>query len=263
MSLLTEATIDWSKADLWGPPRPVRPLGVRDLLVGVGLILLAQLLATGVGLWQVRTGAASTVADVTTDPVVLVSGLVLLWAAFIGSPALTARRLREPMLKVIAFGKASAKAVLWGVGIGLALRAGSIGVGILAEKSGMAVGENSSWLTSVDSTAVLVLLVVGAAFIGPVMEELFFRGLALRAVLASRLVPAQARTLLAVVLSSALFGVSHFTSADAAGLFVIVQTGLLGALFAVLALRDGLTKPIAAHVAFNTSGVILLLLGVA
>lgn len=260
---MAEAAVDWSKADLWGPPRIARrAFGLRYVLLGVALIVAAQVAATAIGLWQVNTGQVESVAEVTSSPAVLVGGLLLLWAAFAGAPALASVRLRVPMRELIVMGRPTAKAVLWGVGIGLVLRASSIGVGAAAEAAGMPVGENSSWLTAVQSPAVVVLLVLGAAFIGPAMEEIFFRGLALRAVMSSRRVPQRARTAAAVVLSSTLFGLAHFTSADGAGLFVIVQTGILGALFAVLALRDaGLTKPIAAHVAFNASGVIMLLMG--
>ena len=255
---MAEPPIAWDKADLWGPPRPRRAMGLRDLALGVVLVVLAQVLAAGIALWQVATGGTDGAEAIASSPSVLVGGLLLLWAAFAGTPLLVARRTGRKLGEVIGLRRPTAAAIAWGAGLGLALRGASSIAGWLAQSLGMPPAQNTSWLLQVESAAVVLVLMLGTAFVGPVMEEIFFRGLMLRSVLASERVPERAREAVAVVVSSVLFGLAHFTTADGPGLFVIAQTGLLGAIFAVVALRKGLTAPIAAHVVFNTTGVLVL-----
>jgi len=90
-------------------------------------------------------------------------------------------------------------------------------------------------------TVLLLLLAVGA----PIVEELFFRGLLLRALLARTPAPA------AVVGSALLFGLAHFEAVQFAGL------AAFGVVLAMLAWRTGrLTPGIGAHAAFNTVAVL-------
>ena len=88
---------------------------------------------------------------------------------------------------------------------------------------------------------VLVFLAVGA----PLVEELFFRGLLLRALLGRMPVP------FAVVVSSVLFGLAHFEAVQLGGLVAF------GIVLAVMASRtSGLGMSIGAHMAFNAAAVL-------
>jgi membrane protease YdiL (CAAX protease family) len=88
---------------------------------------------------------------------------------------------------------------------------------------------------------VLVLLAVGAPFV----EELYFRGLVLRSLLAQSPVP------VALVADGLLFGLAHYQLLQFAGL------ALFGVILAILAWRTGrLAAPVSAHVAFNTAAVL-------
>ena len=95
---------------------------------------------------------------------------------------------------------------------------------------------------TVPEIAILLLfLAVGA----PLIEELFFRGLLLRALLGRMPVP------LAVVLSSVLFALAHFEAVQFAGL------AAFGAVLAYLAWRTRrLGLSIGAHMAFNAAAVL-------
>jgi membrane protease YdiL (CAAX protease family) len=95
-----------------------------------------------------------------------------------------------------------------------------------------------------------ILLVVLLAVVGaPVVEELFFRGLAQRTLLARMATPA------AVAATSALFAATHFQPLQFAGLLVF------GVVAGVLAARtDRVAPAIAAHVGFNATAVAALLL---
>ena len=89
-----------------------------------------------------------------------------------------------------------------------------------------------------------LVVVVGA----PIVEELFFRGLFLRA-LQKRGLPDWA----SILISSAVFGAVHFQALQFVGLFAI------GVVLAVMAVRTGrLGMSIFTHVGFNASSVVLL-----
>ena len=96
-------------------------------------------------------------------------------------------------------------------------------------------------------TAATVLV---AGLIGPIVEELIFRGLFLGWL--QRLMPFW----LAALISSALFGLAHVQGAHA------ILAGLLGLVFAYLYRRAGsLWAPIAAHIANNVLAVVSVYAG--
>ena len=95
---------------------------------------------------------------------------------------------------------------------------------------------------------VLLFLLVGIG--APVVEELFYRGLLQRALIKRGLPP-----WLSVLLGAALFSAMHLEPLQFVGLF------LFGAVSGWLALRTRRLGPsIAAHVGFNTTTVVTLLL---
>jgi membrane protease YdiL (CAAX protease family) len=96
---------------------------------------------------------------------------------------------------------------------------------------------------SAEVVVLILFLVIGA----PLVEELFFRGLLLRSLLA-RFVP-----LLAIPLDAVLFGLAHFEPLQFAGLT------LFGVALAFLAWRtDRLGPSFGAHLAFNAAAVATL-----
>jgi uncharacterized protein len=111
------------------------------------------------------------------------------------------------------------------------------------------VGETAEELTEGATNAIgVVLLVVIVGLAAPVFEELFYRGLWLRAI------ERRAGTVAAVIGSSVLFGLVHFEPYDLPALIGF------GAITAVLTVRSGRLGPaIWAHVAFNLTAVVGLL----
>lgn len=94
---------------------------------------------------------------------------------------------------------------------------------------------------------VLLILIVGIG--APIVEEVFYRGLFLRALL-KRGLPVWA----AIAISSTVFGISHLQ------LLQLPALVLFGIAAGVLAVRSGrLGPPIAAHLAFNMVTVVALL----
>lgn len=95
--------------------------------------------------------------------------------------------------------------------------------------------------------ALLVLMVVVLA---PVAEELFFRGMALRAL------EARMARRVALVVSAAFFGLTHFQLLQLPALIMI------GLVCGWLAQRDGrLGRAVWAHVGFNATTIVILLAG--
>ena len=111
------------------------------------------------------------------------------------------------------------------------------------------VGETAEELTEGATDAVgVVLLVLIVGLAAPVFEELFYRGLWLRAI------ERRAGTAVAVIGSSVVFGLVHFQLYDLPALIGF------GAIAALLTVRTGRLGPaIWAHVAFNITAVVGLL----
>lgn len=152
---------------------------------------------------------------------------------------------------------------------GFAVNWGDVGWGLLGGVSALTISIAGSviWslLTSADQPSngdylptsdanvgkglVLLLLV---AVCTPIAEELFFRGLFLRAI------AKKWNTLLAVVISSVVFGSFHFTGESIGeGLFIVAVTALYGAVLALLVVfRNFRIGPsIVAHMVINGVGV--------
>ena len=107
-----------------------------------------------------------------------------------------------------------------------------------------------------------VVLVVGIVLVTPVVEELFFRGLMLRAL--DDALAAAGRAIagtVAVVVSSAVFVLLHtLPSGENVSVGLIVATLGVGVGCGILTLVTGrLGGAIVAHVVFNAIGVALLI----
>jgi membrane protease YdiL (CAAX protease family) len=119
-------------------------------------------------------------------------------------------------------------------------------VGIDAEE----VGKTAEALTDTATDAIgVVLLILVVAVAAPVFEELFWRGLWLRSL------ERRYGAFIAVVASGVLFGAIHFQPYDFPAL---AGFGIVAAVLTMVTGRLG--AAIWAHVAFNTTAVISLLL---
>jgi membrane protease YdiL (CAAX protease family) len=113
------------------------------------------------------------------------------------------------------------------------------------------VSADARALTSKATSPVLtVVLLVGVTVLSPVFEELFFRGLSMRAI-AKRFGPRWG-----IVLSALFFAFAHFQTLQFPGLF------MFGLVLGWLANRYGRLGPsIWAHIGFNVVAAVSLLLG--
>ena len=139
-----------------------------------------------------------------------------------------------------------------GFGVQIAANLALIPISLIADKGKAAqdVVQRLETATGLE----LTLIVLSAALVAPVVEEVLFRGLLLRALL--RRLPAVP----AVGLSALLFASAHLLDPGA----VLVLPGLLlvGIVSGILAVRSGdLSRPILLHVGFNVLVVVVALGG--
>lgn len=224
--------------------------GIGDAAAGLLLSLLLSVLVSSIALGVV---GEDDFEDLPLWGTALLQ--VPLWIALLGIP-LVATGLKGRRSLRLDFGFA----MRWtDVPIGLALGLGlQLAVGLVLQLVyplfGLdldRVGDSAEALTADATNGIGVAIVILIAAVGaPVFEELFYRGLFLRAV--------QRRfgDVVAVVLPALVFGLVHFQ------LFDLPALVLFGVAMGVVTLRVGrLGLAIWAHVAFNLTAVLSLLLG--
>jgi membrane protease YdiL (CAAX protease family) len=178
---------------------------------------------------------------------------VPLWAGLVGIPVLASRAKGRRSLAEDFGLRQRWSDIPLGVGVGLVAQIGlSIVVSVVYDLLGVdtdKVGESAERLTDAATDVIgVVLLIVIVAVAAPIVEELFYRGLWLRAV------ERRWGTTAAVLLSSFVFAAVHFQPYDFPALFGFALV------LAVLTVRTGRLGPaIWAHVVFNVTAVIGLL----
>ncbi|MCU1428882.1 MAG: putative metal-dependent rane protease [Actinomycetia bacterium] len=140
----------------------------------------------------------------------------------------------------------------WMLGGGLVL-GGALGL-FLAPLSSLAGGKEQAVVQQLNNSSgpKLVVLAIGAGAIAPIVEELLFRGLLLRALLRRVQAPA------AVAISATAFGLVHVLLDPSIG-SVVALPGLtaVGMVSGVLAVRSGdLSRSIFLHAGFNALAIL-------
>jgi hypothetical protein len=221
------------------PLAPAPRWGMPDILLGLLAWLLLQI------------AGVLAISLFTSDAAVLsIGGLAASWVGMVGYLVFISRRKGYRSLAVdFGFRFQWIDPVL-GFGIGLAtLFASAIVRVIIASLFSEAPEGNAERIFGAvqDNKVALVVLALMAAIGAPLVEELFFRGLALRAI--SR----RLGDVAAVLGSSLIFAVLHFqggTTASVLGLFLGIL--IYGLVFAVTARLSGRLGPsVFAHMTIN------------
>lgn len=264
---------DLAIADAGTPTERSSTWGIRQVVGGLLIGFLAStvfsiiaLVAVIVTRLDLTTGAADLTNQVlqqatalATDPVIVVAGLLGLWVGLLGAPLWATYRKGAHSLAIDFWFRFNwVHDIPLGIGLALVLRVVETGIATLAEALGVPVSEMSNGQFMSDQTlAATLVLGLFVAVGAPIVEELFFRGLALQA-FSRRFGPA-----IGVVVSSLLFGLMHLQGFTAGSAVIVTVTGLLGAAFAIVTLKAGRLGPaVIGHVAFNGSAVLVTLLGV-
>ena len=232
------------------PPPPYEPTGPEGSRWGLGdaaLGLFGGFLVANVtvGLWAAFAGTTERSLGA------MAAGWIGLWTGFVGVALLAARRKGTGSLAA-DFGLRARPSDGAGVAVGVLCQLLALpALYFLIQRltGDLDVSRPARQLAEDFDGAAFVVVGLMATFAAPVVEELFYRGLLLRA--AARRFGAR----WAVLGSSVVFGMSHFQLVQFPGLFAF------GVVLAVLAIRTGrLGASIAAHVAFNAVAVIGLVL---
>lgn len=245
----------------WWAPADPRRWGLGD--VGYGL-LLAIGGQTLVGVLLVVLGVTGD-GDLDLPPWGILLAVAAGWVGFIGWPII-ASYVKGQRSLALDFGLRFRPVDLgWGILGGIAVLGLSVALNIAWRVvTGDDAPENSGFLPESPSLLAAIALLLAVAVITPFAEELFFRGLLMRA-LEKRFNPT-----IAVVVSSVVFGALHLTGVTSAtdladfalqGVFIAVVITLYGAVFALLDIYTGRLAPsIIAHVVVNGVGVVSYLL---
>jgi uncharacterized protein len=236
-------------------PAPGR-WGLGDVLIGLGLFLVAQLVA---GLILAVVVAATDAQTEGGEAWLLAVVAPPTWIALIGWPWWVSRQKGYRRMS-IDFGLAVRGVdVILGVAGGIMALAVGAGLAFVWTMAANSEPPTNTDILSGDPTD-LVALVVSLAVVAigtPIAEEIFFRGLVLGA--------ARKRwgTALAVVFSSLLFGAFHVQAGLVSWAFVGTVTACYGVVFAMLRVwtRGRIGAPIVAHMVVNGAAIVLVTFG--
>ena len=250
------------------PPGPTTPTadvrakpwwGLGDVVVGLLIVMAVATLAGSAVLPFLSSSERAAMSDGDSVPdLVLVVSLVAFQFSMWAWPVYVAKKKGYGAtndfgfwIKPIDIGLGFATAVvvfLAAAGVNFVV-SGLVGLDVGAEES-----TNTEVLTEAGDRA--LLWIMAAAIIGaPLVEELFFRGLCLRAI------QKRAGTVVAVIGSTVLFVLPHFTFSSSAGTIVLFASlGAVGIILAIVAVWVGRLGPsIIAHSLFNLVGALAVL----
>jgi membrane protease YdiL (CAAX protease family) len=241
----------------WWTPADPRRWGLGD--VGYGL-LVAIGGQTVVGVLLVIFGVSGT-GSLDLPPWGILLSVAAGWLGFIGWPVL-ASYVKGQRSLALDFGMRFQPVDLgWGVLGGLTVLAFTIALNLFwVVVTGDTAPGNSGFLPESPSLLTGLVLFLAVAVITPIAEELFFRGLLLRAL------EKRFNTTIAIVVSAMVFGALHITGVTSAsnygelavqGLFIAVVITGYGLVFALLDVYTGRLWPsIISHMVINGIGVV-------
>lgn len=130
-----------------------------------------------------------------------------------------------------------------------------LGVSALVELEDQSDADNTQILTDAEGSPWLWVMIAVVIIGAPISEEILFRGLILRAF------EKRGGQVLAVLASTFLFAIVHFTGAGADGTLVLLSSiGMVGLVLGIAAIVfDRLGPCVVAHMAFNTVGTAVAL----
>ncbi len=233
--------------------------GIPDIVLGLLFIIAAVVIATGLGL---AIGGLDTMDDLAngdlsgTDAIIFLalttfgqSGAMGLW------PVIVSRWKGHSIAYDFGW-RFQPIDIAYGLGIGgLMLFLAAVVSFLVSSLVGLDPGADESTNTQIISDAAdgpaFVIIFVAAVVLAPIVEELFFRGLCLRAI------EKRFGTVAGVLGSTFLFTLPHFTNPSLAGTAVLFAAiGTVGLVLAILTVKTGrLGAAVIAHAVFNGIGV--------
>jgi membrane protease YdiL (CAAX protease family) len=247
------------RVNVWGP-LVARVPGLRHIVSGLALATVIFPVAILFGYAALapdgNADSATTFLSTTAPGVFL--GFAAVWAGLL-IPVVFASRLAPGGFAALVGWKFAWRDLLYAAGFVAVAEALNIASSFVLPLFGVNMSEhlgNTGLFTNLSGPAWMTVAVVfGVAVGAPVVEEIFYRGLAL-SVMREKL-----PTWAAALTTSILFGLMHVQSSTAASIYMIVSTTLIGLGLSYLRIRTGrLGTTISAHVLFNSINIALALL---
>ena len=246
------------------PPEAVR-WGIRDAIIGLAVFIAVILLGVA---FVVTTHPDAENPDVV-GAFALVSTLAGYGALFIVIVLASRRRGLGSLRADFGFRLRPVDLAI-GLGIGLLAKIISVVIGVVAISITGHTPEQGNFVLPSSPLWIVVNGVLIATLIAPIMEELFFRGLVLRAIrnyvlrFRGRTQPAGQQTqetaiVVAILGNSIAFALLHLYESSDVTLLIALGGGTLviGLLNSMIAIRTGrLGAAIVAHVVFNGISIV-------
>ena len=237
--------------------------GIPDIILGIVFIIVAVVVATGIGL---AIGGLDTMDDLVNGDLSGTDAIIFLGLTTFGQggamglwPVIVARWKGRGVTHDFGW-RFQPIDIAYGLGIGgLMLFLAAIVRFVVSPLVGLDPGADESTNTQIISDSAdgpaFVIILIAAVFLAPIVEELFFRGLCLRAI------EKRFGTTAGVLGSTLLFTLPHFTNPSLAGTTVLFAAiGTVGLVLAVLTVKTGrLGAAVIAHAVFNGIGVVATL----
>jgi membrane protease YdiL (CAAX protease family) len=254
---------------MWGPPevKKTKPVGMGDVVSGLILAqvfgaipFIAAIIFIVTRLSDVLNPAQTSdiIQQVLAAGPILVASMLASWMGFMLPTWWAALNKGDKNWRELLKWRFNWKRdLLIAVVFVLVLRSIEIVIGLILQNIfGLNVEElSNAGIITQQSGIWLVLIALGAAFGAPVVEEIFFRGLFLSVAVRNWGAP------IGIIVSSVVFGILHAQASVEASIYTITSTTIVGLVLAILVLKTNrLGTAITAHLLFNTSGVILILL---
>ena len=222
----------------------------RNLAMALFSLPLLLIVSTAVGLPFILLGLFSIPVAVLTT---VVAELLVIFIGLKYTGALSdwrqTLRLQNFTWKSSFIGVA-AGALLWLILQGLAMGLSALGVDISSS-------ETSTTLSSLSGFWRVLVFFAFVPVVIPFIEELFFRGAVLS--FAMRGISGKKAAVWGIILSSVVFGMVHFQGfSSATDVFIVVWTGVIGAVNAIFALKCKSIYP-AFFIHFTYNGITVLL----
>ncbi len=244
---------------------PTERWGMGDILLGVAVIMGAVIVATIGGLAILGFDTLDPLADgdlSSSDAVIFLGLTTVAQGLAMGAwPVLVARWKGNGVVEDFRW-RFKPIDLLSGFGMAIVLLVAALVMGwTVSTAVGLDLGadesSNTQIITDAADSAALWIILVSAVVLAPIVEELFFRGLCLRAI------EKRFGTTAAVFGSTFLFTLPHFANPSLAGTAVLFSViGTVGLLLALLVVKTGRLGPaVIAHALFNGVGVIGALAG--
>lgn len=262
-----------------------------QLIIGVALVVIVTTQAATQGIYDTHEIQNMTL-DMAMHPAVLISSAFTMYLAWIIAMSWATYRKGLKSFAKDFWIRFKWTDILWGLGLGIALRAADIGSQwVMQELLGLDLtnGGNTDPIVSQTGLAYFMLAIVIGCICAPIFEEMFTRGMLLQGLIRSfrknnqyptttignfvykeapqlwsfhkkvKRVLFKVRYWLACIISGTVFGSMHF---QASGMWtdwlIVIQTGLIGVFLAWMVLKTKrVGTAITIHMVFNITGIII------